>query len=159
MSRGRTRRGRFDKSDIETRRGVTQPGMTDSDARAFDPIEWAVRLGVALVYVGIGCEKVFPSRDSYWVKIFTEIGLGQWFMYLTGTIQIMGGLLMITPRTALFGATLLAGTMIGAILTHLFLLNTGFGGAVIPAAFLGLIGAAVRLRFTDRTGAQPLDLR
>ena len=126
---------------------------------AFDAIEWALRLGVALVFVGIGCEKVFPSRDSYWVKVFTEIGFGLWFMYLTGTIQIIGGLLMIVPRTAVFGAALLACTMIGAILTHLFLLNTGVGGAVFPAAFLALIVAAACRRFTDRSGVQPLDLR
>jgi putative oxidoreductase len=137
----------------------TQQGTADSDATAFDAIEWALRLGVALVYVGIGCEKVFPWRDSYWVKLFTDIGFGLWFMYLTGTIQIIGGLLMIVPRTALFGAALLACTMIGAILTHLFLLNTGVGGAVIPAAFLGLIVAAVRRRFTERSGPQPLDLQ
>jgi hypothetical protein len=49
--------------------------------------------------------------------------------------------------------------MIGAILTHLFLLDTGFGGAVFPAGFLLLIAAAVARRFTDRSGAQPLDLR
>jgi len=138
---------------------LTQQGTADSGGAAFDAIEWALRLGVAIVYVGIGCEKVFPWRDSYWVKMFAEIGFGQWFMYLTGTIQIIGGLLMILPRTALFGAALLACTMIGAILTHLFLLNTGVGGAVIPAAFLGLIVAAVGRRFTDRSGAQPLDLR
>ena len=138
---------------------LTQQRTAESDAMAFDAIEWALRLGVGLVYVGIGCEKVFPSRDSYWVKMFAEIGFGLWFMYLTGTIQIIGGLLMILPRTALFGAALLACTMIGAILTHLFLLNTGVGGAVIPAAFLGLIVAAARRRFTDRSGAQPLDLR
>jgi putative oxidoreductase len=138
---------------------LIQQGTADSDATAFDAIEWALRLGVALVFVGVGCEKVFPWRDSYWIKLFTEIGFGQWFMYLTGTIQIIGGLLMILPRTALFGGALLACTMIGAILTHLFLLNTGLGGAVIPAAFLGLIVAAVRRRFTDRSGAQPLDLR
>jgi putative oxidoreductase len=137
----------------------TQQRTAESDAMAFDAIEWALRLGVALVFVGIGCEKVFPSRDSYWVKVFTEIGFGLWFMYLTGTIQIIGGLLMIVPRTAVFGAALLACTMIGAILTHLFLLNTGVGGAVFPAAFLALIVAAVRRRFTDRSGVQPLDLR
>jgi putative oxidoreductase len=138
---------------------LTQQRTAESDAMAFDAIEWALRLGVALVFVGIGCEKVFPSRDSYWVKVFTEIGFGLWFMYLTGTIQIIGGLLMIVPRTAVFGAALLACTMIGAILTHLFLLNTGVGGAVFPAAFLALIVAAVRRRFTDRSGVQPLDLR
>jgi putative oxidoreductase len=138
---------------------LTRQRTAESDAMAFDAIEWALRLGVALVFVGIGCEKVFPSRDSYWVKVFTEIGFGLWFMYLTGTIQIIGGLLMIVPRTAVFGAALLACTMIGAILTHLFLLNTGVGGAVFPAAFLALIVAAVRRRFTDRSGVQPLDLR
>jgi hypothetical protein len=49
--------------------------------------------------------------------------------------------------------------MVGAILTHLFLLDTGIGGAVLPAAFLVLIAAAVGRRFSDRSGAQPLDLR
>ena len=66
---------------------------------------------------------------------------------------------MILPRTAMFGAALLACTMIGAILTHLFLLDTGGGGAVLPAAFFALIVAAVRRGFSDRSGAQPLDLR
>jgi putative oxidoreductase len=138
---------------------LTEQHTASSDEAAFDAIEWALRLGVALVFVGIGCEKVFPWRDSYWIKLFTDIGFGLWFMYLTGTLQILGGLLMIVPRTALFGAALLACTMIGAILTHLFLLDTGIGGAVLPAAFLALIVAAVSRRFTDRPGAQPLDLR
>jgi hypothetical protein len=122
VSRERTLRTSFGKSEIEM--ALTQQRTAESDAMAFDAIEWALRLGVGLVYVGIGCEKVFPSRDSYWVKMFAEIGFGLW-----------------------------------AILTHLFLLNTGVGGAVIPAAFLGLIVAAVRRRFTDRSGAQPMDLR
>jgi hypothetical protein len=43
---------------------LTQQRTAESDAMAFDAIEWALRLGVGLVYVGIGCEKVFPSRDS-----------------------------------------------------------------------------------------------
>jgi putative oxidoreductase len=138
---------------------LTQQRTAESDAMAFDAIEWALRLGVALVFIGIGWEKVFPWPGSYWITLFAAIGFGQWFRYMTGTLQIIGGLLMIVPRTALFGAALLACTMIGAILTHLFLLNTGVGGAVLPAAFLALIVAAARRRFTDRSGAQPLDLR
>ena len=77
-------------------------------ALAFDAIDWAVRLGVALVFIDIGYEKVFPAASSYWVRIFTDIGFGLWFMYLTGMLQIIGGLLMIVPRTAVFGAALLA---------------------------------------------------
>jgi putative oxidoreductase len=138
---------------------LTDRRTAESGAMAFDAIEWALRLGVGLVFIAIGCEKVFPWRGSYWIKVFTEIGFGLWFMYLTGTLQIIGGLLMIVPRTAPFGAALLACTMIGAILTHLFLLDTGIGGAVLPAAFLALIVAAVRRRFADHSGTQPLDLR
>jgi putative oxidoreductase len=138
---------------------LTQQDSAKSEVTAFDATEWALRLGVAVVFIGIGCEKVFPWRGSYWIKLFTDIGFGLWFMYLTGTLQIIGGLLMIVPRTALFGAALLAVTMVGAILTHLFLLDTGIGGAVLPAAFLVLIAAAVGRRFSDRSGAQPLDLR
>lgn len=138
---------------------LTRQHTAESDLPAVDAIEWALRLGVAVVFAGIGCEKVFAWRGSYWIKLFTDIGFGLWFMYLTGTLQIIGGLLMIVPRTALFGAALLACTMIGAIVTHLFLLDTGFGGAVLPAAFLALIVAAVGRRFTGRSGAQPLDLR
>jgi putative oxidoreductase len=138
---------------------ATRPHTADSGTTAFDPIEWALRLGVALTFVAIGCEKVFPSADSYWIKLFAEIGFGQWFRYLTGAIQIVGGLLMLVPRTALSGAALLACTMIGAILAHLFLLRTGVGGAVFPAAFLALIVVAARRRFADRSEAEPLDLR
>jgi putative oxidoreductase len=153
-SPGRLRRRQRDGSG-----SVPLRSPTNDDGTAFDAIEWAVRLGVAVIFIDIGYEKVIPTAHSYWVKIFTDIGYGLWFMYLTGTLQIIGGLLMIAPRTAVVGAALLASTMVGAVLTHFFLLRTGFGGAVFPAAFLVLIGTAVRLRFRDRAGAQLLDLR
>jgi len=124
--------------------------MRDSSTVGFDAIEWALRAGVGLVFIGIGLEKAFPWKGSYWIQVFDAIGIGRWFMYLTGTIQIVGGLLMIVPRTALVGATLLGCTMVGAILTHFFVLHTGVGGAVFPALFLALIAAAVRRRLAPK---------
>src|SRR5207248_10989130 len=46
---------------------LTRRGTADSGASPFDAIEWALRLGIALVFVGIGCEKVFPWPGSYWI--------------------------------------------------------------------------------------------
>lgn len=43
------------------------------------------------------------------------------------------------PRTAFYGAALLVCTMIGAVLTHLFLI----GGNPVPASVLLLIVATV----------------
>src|SRR2546430_2861644 len=35
---------------------------------------------------------------SEWVRIFDRIGLGQWFRYFTGALQVTGALLVLIPR-------------------------------------------------------------
>jgi putative oxidoreductase len=46
--------------------------------------------------------------------MFDEIGLGQGFRYLTGAMQVGGGVLMLFRRTLTLGAAMLACTMVGA---------------------------------------------
>ena len=73
-----------------------------------------------------------------WVKTFATIGFGDWFRYLTGTMQIAGALLLIVPRTAFIGAVVLAITMVGAMLAWIFFLDSP-GSAVFPAIILGML--------------------
>ena len=80
--------------------------------------------------------------SSSWVSLFGAIGLGQWFRYFTGILQLAGGVLLLVPYTARLGAALIASTMVGAMIFHVFVLDTGIGGAIIPAALLPLIVAA-----------------
>ena len=101
---------------------------------AFDITGLVLRLAVCAVFVGVGTTK-FQSQ-SMWVGMFDEIGLGVWFRYLTGTLQVAGGLLFLTPRTAPLGAAIAGCTMAGAVVVHLLVLPTGVGGAVIPFALL-----------------------
>ncbi len=78
--------------------------------------DWVLRGGVALVFVLFGLEK-FPSRpDGQWVKLFHEMGIGQWFRYLSGVVEVLGGLLVLIPQTARTGLALLALTMGSAAL-------------------------------------------
>src|SRR5690348_3955158 len=85
--------------------------------------DWALRLAVAGLFVMFGAEK-FPSHaGSEWVRIFQQIGLGQWFRIFTGAVEVAAGLLVLIPRTALAGLTLLAITMAGAVLAHLFAIH------------------------------------
>lgn len=100
----------------------------------FDITGLVLRLAVCAVFVGVGATK-FQSQ-SMWVGMFDEIGLGVWFRYLTGTLQVAGGLLFLIPRTAPLGAIVTGCTMAGAVVVHLFALPTGVGGAVIPFALL-----------------------
>ena len=73
------------------------------------------------------------------VEIFDHIGFGQWFRYVTGAVEIIGGLLLLAPRTAMVGAALLLVTMVCAILTHLVLI----GGNPAPALVLVILNAAI----------------
>jgi putative oxidoreductase len=76
-----------------------------------------------------------------WVKVFEEIGFGQWFRYFTGIVQITGSALLLIPWTARLGAALIGCTMLGAMILHLFVLSTGAFAAVVPAILLVLVVA------------------
>jgi uncharacterized membrane protein YphA (DoxX/SURF4 family) len=99
---------------------------------------WLVQLAVAGMFLFAGSLKLVG--DPQMVATFGTIGLGQWFRYLTGGIEVVSALALLVPSLAPFGALALVPTMIGAIITHLFIL----GGPPTPAAIL-LIGALVIL--------------
>jgi hypothetical protein len=102
----------------------------------FDVTGWVLRISAGLLFLGVGLAKF--SSDSYWVRLFADIGLGEWFRYLTGALQVMGGLLFLVPRTVYPAAVLAGSTMIGAVVVHMFVLDTGFGGAIFPLALVCL---------------------
>jgi len=112
-------------------------------APGFDAIGWVLRLAAAGVFVAVGVSKL--RSDQFWVQMFAKIGFGHWFLYLTGALQVCGGLLFLIPRTRYLAALLAGGTMAGAIAAHLFLLGTGVGGAIIPFVLLVFV-VAVALR-------------
>ena len=46
------------------------------------------------------------------VALFDAIGVGQWFRHVTGAIEIVSAVALLTPSFAPFGALLLASTMV-----------------------------------------------
>lgn len=77
--------------------------------------------------------------DPYAVEIFGEIGAGQWFRYLVGTLELLGAIGLLIPRLAGLAALGLVGVMIGAVLTQLFVLGPAVM-ALTPALFAILFG-------------------
>jgi len=96
---------------------------------------WLPRIGVAVVFLSVGSSKF---TDPMWVRLFGQIGLGQWFRYLTGVMQIAAGILVLIPRTALAGVALAACTMLGASIAWLTVLHAPFN-APIPGIMLALL--------------------
>jgi len=72
------------------------------------------------------------------VAEFNRVGLGQWFRYFTAFVEIAGGILLLWPGRAVYGALLLVGVCAGALLAQLFAIHQDLVHTIviggIPAA-------------------------
>jgi putative oxidoreductase len=98
---------------------------------------WVVRGLLALAFASAGGAKLYGVPML--VEEFQHMGLGQWFRYFTGTLELLGAVLILAPSLAAFGAVLLICIMIGATLMHLFVI----GGSPVPALVLLALSAIV----------------
>jgi putative oxidoreductase len=92
---------------------------------------WVLQALLALVFLYSGASKFVP-HGMYWIELFAKIGIGQWFRYFTGGLEVICAVLLLIPRTTPIAAATLACIMTGAVLTHLFILRDG-SAAIFPA--------------------------
>ena len=116
-------------------RAVTQNGTNPQRGRASLIALWLTQVALAVMFLMAGGSKLAGVPPM--VSLFDAIGLGQWFRYLTGVIEVTSGIALLVPSAAIFGAMLLVPTMLGAIVTNVFVVP---GSPVMP--LLLLLGAA-----------------
>jgi putative oxidoreductase len=107
---------------------------------------WVLQAVLALAFVGAASGKLLGKPEM--VALFEAVGVGQWFRYVTGLMELTGGLLIVVPRTKFFGAALLSMVMVGAVLTHLLILHNA---PTVPAVLLVLAGVVAWARRGDVT--------
>lgn len=106
---------------------------------------WVLQGLLALVFLYFGASK-FSPHGVFWVELFAKIGMGQWFRYFTGSLEVVCAVLLLIPGTSAIAAALLACTMAGAILTHLFILRDGYAAVFPGFPLLILIAVAWKRR-------------
>ncbi len=67
---------------------------------------WILQIGAAGMFLMVGFFKL--TGDPQMVGLFDTIGLGQWFCYVAGSLEVLGALMRF-------------GVMIGAVVTHVFI--------------------------------------
>jgi hypothetical protein len=102
--------------------------------------DWAIRIVIFLVFLGFASGKFKSASDAPWVVLFQQIGIGQWFRYLTGVLEILGAFLVLFSRTVELGLALLAAVMFGAIVVVVGVLHHP-GDAFFAFAFFCAIVA------------------
>lgn len=96
---------------------------------------WVVQILLALAFIAAASGKLLGNPGM--VGLYETIGIGQWFRFVTGLLELAGAILIVIPRTKFVGAALLAMIMVGAVLTHLFILHSA---PTAPAVLLLLAG-------------------
>lgn len=91
--------------------------------RSSDALFWTMRILLAALFLYQGIDKF--SERRLWLRIFEEIGFGQWFRYFTGVVEVSGALMLLIPKATLVAVGLLVCTMIGAILVHVLVIGVG----------------------------------
>jgi len=106
---------------------------------------WILQSLLALMFLYSGASK-FSAHGIFWIELFAKVGIGQWFRYFTGGLEVICAVLLLIPRSSRIAAALLACTMAGAILTHLFILRDGYAAVFPGLPLLILIAVAWRRR-------------
>lgn len=105
---------------------------------------WALRLLSAIILLQTLFFKFSAAPVS--VYIFTELGIEPWGRIGTGVLELIASILILIPRTTLYGAILGFGLMAGAIFSHVTKLGIvvqNDSGKLFALAVIVLVSCAV----------------
>lgn len=89
-------------------------------------LSWILRGIAAVILLQTLFFKFTAAKES--VYIFSTLGMEPWGRIGTGIVELIAAILLLAPRTVVYGAILALGVISGAILSHLTKL-----GITIPA--------------------------
>ena len=89
-------------------------------------MSWLLRLVAAVILLQTLFFKFTGAPES--VYIFSTLGAEPWGRIGSGIVELIASVLLLTPRTVVFGAALAMATMAGAIGSHIAKL-----GVALPA--------------------------
>lgn len=119
-------------------------GGAQTPGKALNVVLWVLQVLVAAAFLAAGLPKLAGGPEV--VAVFDQIGFGQWFRYLTGGMEVLGALLLLVPRLAGVGALVLSAVMVGAVMTHLFLIGGSPVGALVMLVLVAVIAWGRRER-------------
>ena len=98
---------------------------------------WILSGLVALAFIGAGGAKL--AGAAVMVELFAKVGLGQWFRYFTGLLEVGAGIGLLLSRFAFYAAVLLAVVMAGAFIAHVTVLGSSPAAPLVLFVLTGVI--------------------
>jgi uncharacterized membrane protein YphA (DoxX/SURF4 family) len=123
-----------------------------ANSKAGNAVAWVLQIAAAAMFLMAGGSKLAGAQPM--VDMFAAIGVGQWFRYVTGAIEVVSALLLLMPSTAAIGAALLVCVMVGAIITHLTILRTSPAMPIVLLIICAVVFVLRRDRMAVGRGRQ-----
>ena len=98
---------------------------------------WILSGFAALLFIGAGGAKL--AGTAVMVDLFAKVGLGQWFRYFTGLLEVGAGIGLLLSRFAFYAAVLLAVVMAGAFIAHVTVLGSSPAAPLVLFVLTGVI--------------------
>lgn len=124
---------------------ASNPSATSRVGNVFG---WILAILLAFLFAYVGGVKLISTRGPM-VQEFAQIGLGQWFRYLTGILEVTGGIGLVIPKFRFWSALQIATVMAGATIANLTVLRVP-SAAKLTALLLALALALGWLRRPHR---------
>jgi uncharacterized membrane protein YphA (DoxX/SURF4 family) len=109
---------------------------------------WILQAVLAFQFAGGGLLKLTGSPEM--VELFAAVGVGQWLRYMVGTLEVAGAVGLLVPRLSGLAALGLAGLMVGATTTNLFVVGES------PWLPIGLLLASALVAWGRRSRTKAL---
>jgi putative oxidoreductase len=98
---------------------------------------WALRILMAALFLFAGVSKL--TGQPMTVTEFQQVGLGEWFRYFTGTLEVGGAIALLIPRISIFGAIDLLLVDIGALVAQITVLHVDWIHPIVIGAILMIL--------------------
>jgi putative oxidoreductase len=113
-------------------------------------LTWVLRILMAGLFLFAAFGKL--SSLPMMVQEFDIIGLGQWFRYLTGGLEVVGAVALLVPIITAFAAVLLLLVDIGALVAQLGVLHVDWIHPIVIGAILVALIYLQRAQIQARLG-------
>lgn len=101
-------------------------------------IRIGLRLLFGLIFLGAGGAKLLGAPMMVQeFALFEPYGIGQWFRYLTGALEVLGVLLLVRASTVFYGALLPIIVSVGALVAQASVIHQDVIHPILFAALLG----------------------
>ena len=106
---------------LTSQEASSRPGVALSRRPLTRVLLRLLEFAMGALFLYLGGAKLLGSPAA--VRLFHDIGWGQWFRYVTGVVELTGGLLLVVPLLAGASALLLMTVMVVATGIELFVLH------------------------------------